>query len=353
MEQEQQKPPPEPAREVPDDPRVVAHRCPFCHEPVRPDAEAWVACARCLGRKHTACWDEAGRCAACRHERRLEAGDGQPPRPRAGAVGAWLLAAGLVLSLGVGWFLLSLVTFAPRQHVTTAPAPDVRVEPIAAEPAPPRAAAAPGVPSAPARPNEARVGADVDDAEVERQEDELDPRERARVEGAAPRPEGEPTDASTQAPFTWIPDDPALADVARRLVREHRERALEREGEVGGLVLLAHADLYAGNPEAAVARVERALDQDPRHGPAWTVRGWARLALGDLRRARLDLERGERLSHDPTWALVGLGRVAEQRGERARARALYERALEVGGERLVTPVDHASDLRRRVARLER
>lgn len=201
---------------------------------------------------------------------------------------------------------------------------------------------------APAATSPATRLAELHDAELAA----ASPAERARLLGAVgPGEAGGEAPATPQEPFTWIPDGAAATDVARRLVREHRERALERDGDVASLVLLAHADVWAGNPEQAVARCERALDRDPRHGPAWTVRGWARRALGDLAGAELDLRRGERLSDDPTWALIGLGRVAEERGDRDEARALYARALEVGGERLERPVDHATDLRERLARL--
>jgi hypothetical protein len=40
-------------------------RCPFCHEGVAVESEAWVACEKCLARHHLACWDEGRRCAAC------------------------------------------------------------------------------------------------------------------------------------------------------------------------------------------------------------------------------------------------------------------------------------------------
>lgn len=38
-------------------------RCPFCHDEA--SAAGSVACQGCLARHHAACWDEAGRCAAC------------------------------------------------------------------------------------------------------------------------------------------------------------------------------------------------------------------------------------------------------------------------------------------------
>lgn len=76
MEKEQGKEPkpkstPEPAPEVEADPRVVANRCPFCRESVRPEEERWVVCAQCLARQHAECWDEGGRCAACNHTQRM------------------------------------------------------------------------------------------------------------------------------------------------------------------------------------------------------------------------------------------------------------------------------------------
>jgi hypothetical protein len=40
-------------------------RCPFCHEGVAVESEAWVACEKCLARHHRACWDEGKRCASC------------------------------------------------------------------------------------------------------------------------------------------------------------------------------------------------------------------------------------------------------------------------------------------------
>jgi hypothetical protein len=44
-------------------------RCPYCHEGVASDAEAWVACRGCLARHHLACWSESGACSTCgRHD---------------------------------------------------------------------------------------------------------------------------------------------------------------------------------------------------------------------------------------------------------------------------------------------
>jgi hypothetical protein len=67
--EKKQPPPSEPAPEVAprDDVSVSASptRCPYCHEGIQIDAEAWVACSGCLGRHHRDCWDEGGKCAGC------------------------------------------------------------------------------------------------------------------------------------------------------------------------------------------------------------------------------------------------------------------------------------------------
>lgn len=45
-------------------------QCPFCHTPVAPSDEK-VACDKCMSWQHQACWEEHGRCAACRATVRL------------------------------------------------------------------------------------------------------------------------------------------------------------------------------------------------------------------------------------------------------------------------------------------
>lgn len=77
-------------------------RCPFCHEEVRREQEAWVACAGCMARHHAACWDEGGRCAACAGDERLAPERAGPARPRlvrvhaeSGAEAPWSRALGL------------------------------------------------------------------------------------------------------------------------------------------------------------------------------------------------------------------------------------------------------------------
>lgn len=49
----------------------VAARCPYCREDLRLDEGAWTACALCLARHHTGCWDEHGRCSSCGDASRL------------------------------------------------------------------------------------------------------------------------------------------------------------------------------------------------------------------------------------------------------------------------------------------
>lgn len=46
-------------------------RCPYCHEGISPLVDDWVACKSCLGRHHTGCWGEGGRCSACSAEEHL------------------------------------------------------------------------------------------------------------------------------------------------------------------------------------------------------------------------------------------------------------------------------------------
>jgi len=38
-------------------------RCPYCHD--QAEVSASVACASCMSRHHTECWDELGECASC------------------------------------------------------------------------------------------------------------------------------------------------------------------------------------------------------------------------------------------------------------------------------------------------
>lgn len=86
------------------------HRCPYCHEGVAVDDPHQVACRACLGRHHQACWEEAGRCAACRGQVALGPEAAGPSRagrrPGLAGLGGLLLAAGL----GLGALTLALWT---------------------------------------------------------------------------------------------------------------------------------------------------------------------------------------------------------------------------------------------------
>jgi hypothetical protein len=94
---------PAPPREAPrtrDD--VAVHRCPFCHDTIRIDDEAWVACARCLARHHDGCFAEGARCGACGHEATLVR-----PAPPASRSRVGLIVVGFV-----GAIVLALVVLA-------------------------------------------------------------------------------------------------------------------------------------------------------------------------------------------------------------------------------------------------
>lgn len=50
---------------------VHTNRCPFCHDDIRVEEDAWSACARCFARHHDACWGESGACGSCGGDQRL------------------------------------------------------------------------------------------------------------------------------------------------------------------------------------------------------------------------------------------------------------------------------------------
>lgn len=58
----------------------VAARCPFCREDLHLEDGAWTACALCLARHHTGCWEELGRCASCGEAARLTPAAPPPER---------------------------------------------------------------------------------------------------------------------------------------------------------------------------------------------------------------------------------------------------------------------------------
>lgn len=81
LEEERTRHPPPPHAEVAprEDVRVLRNRCPWCHEAVRVDDQAWVSCRDCQARHHDGCWGEAGVCGACGGGVRLECEEEPPP----------------------------------------------------------------------------------------------------------------------------------------------------------------------------------------------------------------------------------------------------------------------------------
>lgn len=307
---------PRPERTEPkEDPRVVAHRCPFCHEAVRPEAEAWVACAQCLGRQHAACWDEGGRCGACRHTLRLEA----PAPARRGDRSATQLVIVFLALLVAGW-LVGGVLLAPTDGGGSTLEPPAVFSPP--PPPPPTVVATPASP--------------------ERSDERRPPQATTELLGR-----GTPDER-----FDWLPDriDADTYYVVNRMTKEARARIRQRPGEVASLVLEAHlAERWKDGAEA-IRLCDEAIARDPLYGAAWTVRGWAMLGVGNDSVAALDLRRGAQLSHDPTWAWIGLGTLAELQGDTAAALKAYQEALRLGGARSAR-VDHEPGLRARIERL--
>ncbi len=124
MQQDAEKPRPGPAPEPAerDDVVVAQRRCPFCHDSVKADPDAWVACGACLGPHHAACWDEAGRCAACGSTTRLAVVDA-PAARRTGsrrAMTAAALIAAFVALLVVGTVSLASARRADEVRRTAA-----------------------------------------------------------------------------------------------------------------------------------------------------------------------------------------------------------------------------------------
>ena len=60
-------------------------RCPYCHDDVQSEEHSWVACAGCLARHHTDCWEESSNCSACGTTERLTP---EPSKERGAALTA-------------------------------------------------------------------------------------------------------------------------------------------------------------------------------------------------------------------------------------------------------------------------
>ena len=73
---------PSPAAERPPEVAIegAGTRCPYCHETVRVEDDAWTVCGACLARHHEACWDEHGCCASCEGAVPLTLGPAAPGR---------------------------------------------------------------------------------------------------------------------------------------------------------------------------------------------------------------------------------------------------------------------------------
>lgn len=74
-----------------------AVRCPFCHDEVATEDDAWVACAGCLARHHAACWNESRKCATCGDHAHLAGGRRRRVRRTAA-----LVALGVAILAGLG-----------------------------------------------------------------------------------------------------------------------------------------------------------------------------------------------------------------------------------------------------------
>lgn len=314
MQRDADKPRPGPAPEPSerDDVVVAGSRCPFCHDAVKPDGSAWVACAACLARHHAACWDEAGRCGACGHAARLTAEAPAAPRAHSGRAVAATLVGVVVAVLVAGGMWVSSARRAAMSK-------EVAAQLEAAE----RARAA----------REAAAEAAAEARRVEALEAQA-ARDPGRLQPGLPvLPEG---------------SAPAFADAARQ---EH-QRLIAALGEPGGDTATSRARLAyvlarLGDGEAARVLADRALDQDPLLAAAWLARAQARLTLRDLDRADDDLRRAERLTPDAPDLWLLRGEVAEARGDWRSAAEAYRRALELG-----PPAALVEQTRRRLAAAE-
>lgn len=185
-----------------------------------------------------------------------------------------------------------------------------------------------------------------------------DPDEEQRVSAVVDRLYGSPQVVSrVEDTFVWLREGAPVGAQEARVLGSLMDAAERRGPHASEWIMAAHLAERRGDAAGAIELCNAALALDPVQGPAWTVRGWARLQQGDLERAELDLGLGDKLSFSPlnhAWATIGLGRVDEARGRRAQARLRYERVLgqpAVVASLQLEGVDHVSDLRRRVERL--
>ncbi len=89
----------------------------------------------------------------------------------------------------------------------------------------------------------------------------------------------------------------------------------------------ALALLNQGKVDESIAEVRRVLEREPRSAPAYEILGAALAKKGDVEGAQEALESAVRLEPHGITALRKLGNVQLARGQRAEARATFERVL--------------------------
>jgi len=98
-------------------------RCPYCHDEIGTQDEAWVACAGCLARHHAACWTASRKCATC-NDRQSLVGAHAAPRPSRflhvlKAIGFAFLLAFMGLAAYTGYRVLTIVHAIGEQATAT------------------------------------------------------------------------------------------------------------------------------------------------------------------------------------------------------------------------------------------
>lgn len=132
-----------------------------------------------------------------------------------------------------------------------------------------------------------------------------------------------------------------LLETGRRdeALEEFRAVAAASDAEARNLTDAGWGLYMAGDSAAALAQVARALELDPAYGNAYHLRGWLRLAGGQPAEAAADFEAAwdrtprafgaphQGLVQGDLAALYYAGVAREKAGQKARARATYERLL--------------------------
>ncbi len=90
---------------------ISVNRCPYCHDHVLVDRGGWLACARCLGRHHAACWRESRTCGSCGHDVCLQ----QAPRSRGARPTRNRLVGALAFVLFVAGGIIAALSDGPAQ----------------------------------------------------------------------------------------------------------------------------------------------------------------------------------------------------------------------------------------------